>query len=627
MQSTVWVGAVANHLWQSTAFAAAAWGLTHLLRHQQARVRYIVWMSASLKFLVPFALLVSLGSEMRTVSRGIPSTRVITSTVMRATQPFQDEEMVAAPVSRVDIPKGGSMQPWLLCAAGMTWMLGSAFLIAVWSREWLQLYRTARVGMVAGRFGNVPVKISETIREPGVFGVWRPVLLLPAGMDKALSPEQMDAILAHEMEHVRRRDNLTAMLHMLVQAVFWFHPMLWWIRTRLMEEREMACDEAVLRSKVNPYTYAEGIVAVCRSYVEQPGNCAAGISGADLKRRLVHILRNDVTERPGRVQMVAMASLLAVVVMAPLAEGLMRVRAASVMADGQEKQAAKMESLPRMQFDVASVKLNTLGIPPYGPPPETNVDLDPGDIYSNTHGVLSIRNKSLRTLIAFAYKMDGDQQNYLKHHVPDFVLNDRFDVEARSENTNLSKDEMRAMMRSLLEDRFALKVHNETIQTNIYAMVQSVPGKFGPQIRVHPAEDTTCDKEPPPGRLEMPKDGFPPVCGVVIGIPSFQQPTETKFMISIGGRNVPLSLVAAALVAPYTGDTGLDRSVVDMTGVEQKVDFVLHLGYDEMEPTFTPNTAPWFPTELQEQLGLKLKSQKGPVNVCIVDHVERLKAE
>jgi hypothetical protein len=54
----------------------------------------------------------------------------------------------------------------------------------------------------------------------------------------------MEAMLAHELCHVRRRDNLVAAMHMMVEAVFWFHPLVWWIGVRLMEERERACDEA-----------------------------------------------------------------------------------------------------------------------------------------------------------------------------------------------------------------------------------------------------------------------------------------------------------------------------------------------------------------------------------------------
>ena len=71
--------------------------------------------------------------------------------------------------------------------------------------------------------------------------------LLPEGLADRLTPAQFKAILAHEFCHVRRRDNFSGAVHMPVEAVFWFHPLVWWIGTRLIEERERAFEEEVLR--------------------------------------------------------------------------------------------------------------------------------------------------------------------------------------------------------------------------------------------------------------------------------------------------------------------------------------------------------------------------------------------
>jgi len=109
--------------------------------------------------------------------------------------------------------------------------------------------------------------------EPGVFGVREPVLLLPEGITDRLTAPQLEAIVAHEMCHVRRQDNLTAALHMVVEILFWFHPLVWWIRARLVAERERACDEEVLRATAKPAVYAEGILNVCKFYIESPLVC------------------------------------------------------------------------------------------------------------------------------------------------------------------------------------------------------------------------------------------------------------------------------------------------------------------------------------------------------------------
>src|ERR1700754_57843 len=99
---------------------------------------------------------------------------------------------------------------------------------------------------------------SPELVEPGVFGVFRSVLVLPAGIEESLTPEQLSAVLAHELCHARRRDNLLGAIHMAVETLFWFHPLVWWIGPRLVEERERACDEQVLLQGNRPEAYAEG---------------------------------------------------------------------------------------------------------------------------------------------------------------------------------------------------------------------------------------------------------------------------------------------------------------------------------------------------------------------------------
>lgn len=88
--------------------------------------------------------------------------------------------------------------------------------------------------------------LSSNLLEPGIFGIFRPVLLWPERLSERLDDEDTKAILAHELMHARRHDNLKAALHMVVEAVFWFHPLVWWMERRMIEERERACDEAVI---------------------------------------------------------------------------------------------------------------------------------------------------------------------------------------------------------------------------------------------------------------------------------------------------------------------------------------------------------------------------------------------
>jgi hypothetical protein len=127
-----------------------------------------------------------------------------------------------------------------------------------------------------------------------VVGIVRPVLLMPAEITTRLTAAQLDAVMRHELCHLRRHDNLTSAIHMLVEAIFWFHPLVWWIGARMLEERERACDESVVQSGSDPRIYAEAILRVCRSCLASDLACVAGVSGADLKLRLEAIMTKEV---------------------------------------------------------------------------------------------------------------------------------------------------------------------------------------------------------------------------------------------------------------------------------------------------------------------------------------------
>jgi TonB family protein len=168
----------------------------------------------------------------------------------------------------------------------------------------------------------MPVRLSRGQMEPGLVGVFRPVLLLPQGIMERLTPAELRAIIAHEACHMRRRDNLWASLHMAVQALFWFWPPVWWLGARLMAERERACDEAVLAAGNDPQTYAESILKVCKFYVQSPLACAAGVAGANLNHRMETIMENRTLMRLNVVRKLLLGGVAAALVLVPLAAGL-----------------------------------------------------------------------------------------------------------------------------------------------------------------------------------------------------------------------------------------------------------------------------------------------------------------
>ncbi len=285
------IAELTNHLWQSTLFAGVAALLAAALRQNRAHVRYWLWFAASIKFLVPFAVLIALGSRLpwpavvtQIASAAIPGASLA---LERIAQPFSGA-FVSAPVPPASAD-------WALILILSIWTCGFATIALARVAGWRRIRAAVRTSKPwTTLHARVPIRSSPVLLEPGVVGVWRSVLLLPAGIEGRLTALQLEAVLAHEACHVRRRDNLTAAIHMLVEAVFWFHPLVWWIGARLENERERACDEHVLETLGDPQTYAEGILNVCKLYVESPLACVPGVTGSHVKKRIEDIMINRV---------------------------------------------------------------------------------------------------------------------------------------------------------------------------------------------------------------------------------------------------------------------------------------------------------------------------------------------
>ena len=300
---------VLDHLWQSTLVAIFAWSLTLLFRNNGASIRYWLWFSASLKFLLPFSLLTALGRML--FVHTVPAGSIEVLTKIRP---------VAMPFSAGAAAPAMNNFPWLSAFVAV-WLLGLVSIMAIWLVRWRRLSAAARSARPLVFDLPVPVRSTSLLLEPGLVGIWRPVILLPDGIVKQLSHTEIDAILSHELCHLRRRDNLLAVVHMLVEGVFWFHPLVWFIGARLIETREKACDEAVLAHGKNPLEYAQAILKVCELYLRSPLPCASGVSGADLDRRITAIMaRKDIQDIDSGRKLL-LGALLVATLAAPLVTG------------------------------------------------------------------------------------------------------------------------------------------------------------------------------------------------------------------------------------------------------------------------------------------------------------------
>lgn len=191
-----------NHLWQSTVFAVAAGLLTLAFRKNRAQVRYWLWLSASLKFLLPFSLLISLGSYIKWAPADqTNATPAVSYTMVQFTQPF--------PEAVSFVPSTAGASDWIPITIFGVWACGFAAIALIRFRGWLRVRAAIRSSSPLQIPVSVDVRSSPGVLEPGVVGFLRPILLLPEGITECLTPRQLEAVLAHELCHVRRRDNLT----------------------------------------------------------------------------------------------------------------------------------------------------------------------------------------------------------------------------------------------------------------------------------------------------------------------------------------------------------------------------------------------------------------------------------
>ena len=435
-----------NHLWQSTLFAAIAALLALTLKTYRARVRYSLWLAASLKFLVPFSLLVMLGARFdwpRHVTWAVTAEQI--------SQTFRSPQMLtrsAPPIPR----EPGHVLPEILFAI---WAAGSLLVLLRWTVRWRRVRNAIASAMPLDLAVPVPVISSSQSFEPGVVGIFRPVLLLPAGIPNRLTPEQFQAILAHELSHVRRRDNLAAAIHMLIEAAFWFHPLVWWLGAKMIEERERACDEDVLASGNEPHVYAQGILNVCKFYIESPLACAAGITGSDLNKRISRIMAGASGTQLNFKAKLALTSAAIASFAIPIASGIGR---------SQSPDFPK----PHLRFEVVSIRP---GDPSFS---GTSITLGPGGRYI-------AKNMSIKLLIQNAYGVHDFQVS----DVPRWADTSKFNINAKGEEGRSAAyseqpNAVQERLQSLLLDRFALKFHTGTQKLPIYALVK---GSGGPKFQ------------------------------------------------------------------------------------------------------------------------------------------------
>lgn len=471
----------------------------------------------------------------------------------------------------------GAMAFWIRLAGG--WVVSArmrSMLVRPAPAEWQQAVR--RLGVRIGVYRPVPLLISALVQVPTVVGWLRPVVLVPVGALAGLPAEHLEALLLHELAHIRRHDYLVNILQSVAEALLFYHPAVWWVSGHLRHERELCCDDVAVAVTGDALTYARALLEweQCRpAYLP-----AVAANGGSLAGRIARLL--------GQSRPVARTSLGPGV----LTVGILLLAAAySLLAQSAERPA----------FQVASVKRTT------DPnPPGMIVRPQPG-------GRLTAINARLMMLMVNAYSV----QPFQIVGAPDWVNTEGYDIEAKPE-TPVDRMQMWLMLRTLLADRFKLTLHRDTKELPVFALVV---GKDGLK---KPDKESDCPSAPPDPNAQPTVPGGVPCGRVVIGM----APSETNLR---GGKVAMPEFVRMLSMV-------LGRPVLDRTGIATYFDVQLAFtpDHDAMglpgaggpgDPggfrTVTDPNKPGIAAALQEQLGLKLTTTKGPVDVLVIDHIER----
>jgi tetratricopeptide (TPR) repeat protein/Zn-dependent protease with chaperone function len=295
------------HVAASTLVAAMAAAAALALRGQRAAWRHAILLAAVLRFALPTGWLVAAGERL---APHVPIQ-------LRGLDGLGDLLRHPGAVAAIPTPPTTiATAQW----ATAIWAIGAALCLGLWTVRALRPIRAVRLPNAEElrAFPRVPLRIVAADRVPGACGIWRQHVILPDGLSQHLTGSELEAVVSHEMAHLRRRDNLWAALAHVVVSIFWFHPLLWWMERRMLAERETACDEMVLGQGANAAEYVSGIAKVCRmSFAGAQGY--AGVTGANLHRRMEHIMSAHCSRTASRSRLILAGASILVAAMLPLA--------------------------------------------------------------------------------------------------------------------------------------------------------------------------------------------------------------------------------------------------------------------------------------------------------------------
>jgi uncharacterized protein (TIGR03435 family) len=562
--------ALMNSLWQAAIVAGLVWlALRFLPRFGidlNAATRYAIWWAA-----LAVVLVLPIAPAMLRALRPRPpaAAQKAAATRMLAPVPAPPVEPVIITVT----PERTARWPLAVVAV---WAAILLFRLGQITRSYFYLRGVKRradvspIALPAAR-RRADLLISRDIASPMAVGFARPAVVLPESLLGELSEPEREHVLLHEMAHLAGYDDWSNLAMRILGAALALHPVAVWILRRIEREREMVCDDWVVArtSDARPYAATLARLFELRWSRQKGAALAPGLFGRGTRvgDRIEVLLRRGRKFSP-RVSGGGIAASAVFLAITMFAGSL----APQWIAFGQAPE--------KLDFEVASIKLAA--------PNDDGLKL-----YWLPGGRFFATNATVNDLAGFAWDVRSRQIS----GGPGWTGSDKYNIEAKADPATkfpegfAAASPFRAMVRSLLEERFKLALHHGSREESIY------------ELRVMQGGT----------KLAESKNAFPQ--GLFPG------------RGRVDGKAAPISLLARYLAGPA------GRVVVDKTGLPAKYDFTLSWTPDSSPLPRTSEGAdgeratdpdgPSIFTALQEQLGLKLQSARGPVEVLVIDHAEK----
>ena len=368
----------AIQLWMQTpAAAVVGWTLIHFL-----------WQGAAIALLLAAAMAVLRDSRARYGAACGALAAMIAAPAITLALLWPSAAAVALPLGRrfainwLAVPAGDAplrlSAPWYAWIAPC-WFVGALAVCAWRAAGWYAAHglRTrgvcaiapewqSRVAVLAGELRVTrPVRLLESClaEVPVAIGWLRPVILLPVGLAAGLRAEQVEALLLHELAHIRRCDYLVNLLQTAIESVLFYHPAVWWVSNAIRAERENCCDDLVVRVHGDARAYAATLATLetARCRAPLPAVSANGGRLIDRVRRLTNPAQSGVSAAPVVTGLVALATIVAALVVWPShrATAATPQRAAAAQSQPRANTVRRTEAVPVL----AQVAESTLTMP------------------------------------------------------------------------------------------------------------------------------------------------------------------------------------------------------------------------------------------------------------------------